>query len=203
MTTKLKNLTQSSWVVLDSESRTSDATIFKCLRMSCINKSWEKLWRSRVPRTLMMLVKIKFSAEFVGVTRMIRPILSLSPASVRDQWVSSISSASSPGFLLRSRRNHQVLKTKMWGHSTGRDSSARFAKWCIHTLSKLDLLFTRLLIRQTRLPLRPRETISCWSQCLSTRILREISICLPLLLNRLSSNLVEVMNHKCVSTISV
>ena len=167
----------SSLVVLDSEWRTSDATTFICQRRSSTNRSFVKPWRSKVPRTSMTPLRTKSSAVSAGATRTTRPTPWLSLASAEDPSVSSISSASSLGCSPKSKRSHQVPRTKTWGVSTGRDSSAKSVSKCTHTHSRLDQLSTRLSIRPMKLRRKLLVTIFFSNPCLWTRILRGISIC--------------------------
>jgi hypothetical protein len=193
----------SSLVVLDSEWRTSDATTSTCLKRNCTNRSSVKLWRWKVPRTSTTLLKIKSSAVSAGATRTMRPTHWLSHASAEDLWVLSISSASSLGFSLKSKRSHQVLRTKTSGVSTGRDSSAKSASKCTHTLSRSDLLSTRLLIRLMKLRRKLLVTTFFLNPCLWIRILRGISICWRWLLSRPNLNLDVDMSPKFESMILV
>ena len=177
MTTKSKNSMPSSLVVLDSEWRTSDATTFICLKRSSTNRSFVKPWRSRELRTLTTLLKTKFNAVSAGATRTTRPTPWLSLASAEDPLVSSISNALSLGCSPKSKKSHQVPRTKTWGVFTGRDSSAKSVSKCTHTHSRLDQLSTRLSIRPMKLRRKLLVTTFFLNPCLWTRILRGISIC--------------------------
>jgi len=165
MTTRLKNLMPSSLEESGSESKISGAITCKCPKRSFINKNWERPWRSKAAKTSNLIKWIRSNAESAGAMRMILQTHLLWLANAKELWVWSISSAWRVGSSHKNKKNHQALKTRTWDLFTGRDSNAKFARVCIHTLSKFERPSTKSSIKLMKSLRRPVETTFFLSPC--------------------------------------
>lgn len=155
---------------------------------SCISKNYVKPWKSKEPKISRMPVKIRYNVESVGAMRMIYIIHWFLHANAKDLLDLSTSTAWRVGFSHRNKKNHQVLRIKMFVPSIGRDSSVKSASKCIHIPSKLVKQFTKLLTLLTKLLHKLKAIISCLNQCPWIRTLREIFTCWPWHQNKPSLN---------------
>jgi hypothetical protein len=131
----------------DSELRISSVIRSWWAKRSSTNKNWKKLkksWVSSKSRILVpMVLRIKFSAESVGARRRTTQTPWSLHANVKVLSVWSTSNAWRIGYWHRSKRNHQMLKTKTSDPSTGNVLSVRFANKCTLIPSKSNLKYTR------------------------------------------------------------
>ena len=162
--TRFKNLTLSNLEECDSVSKISSVIRFPWANRSSTTKSLRKLKKSKESRILdTKEQKIRFNAEFAGLLRrtLIIHWSLLANAKVQLDW--STFNAWRIGFSLKSRRNHQMLKTKTSDLSIGSVSNARYASTCIHTPSKYSAQYTKLLTCRSKWTMT--TTIFCLSRC--------------------------------------